>query len=71
MKPYVKSDERIAFALCSSAFPTPLEENATESAFLSAVPRILCRFSVCFLLAFFLFTLAANFPVIARIVASS
>ncbi len=67
MKPYVKPDEAGANALCSSAFPTPLEENATESAFLSAASRFLFLFSVCFLLL----TLAANLPLIARIVVFS
>ncbi len=46
MKPYVKPDEAGGNALCSSAFPTPLEEKATESAFLSAVSRFSFLFSV-------------------------
>ncbi len=60
MKPYVKPDEAGGNALCSSALPTPLEEKATESDFLSAASR--------FLFIFLLLTLAANLPLIARIV---
>ncbi len=67
MKPYVKTDEAGGNALCSSAFPTPLEEKATESAFLSPASRFLFLFSVCFLLLI----LAANLPLIARIVGFS
>ncbi len=70
MKPYVKPDESGGNALCSSAFPTPLEEKATESAFLSAASRFLFLFSVCFLFTFCLLTLATNIPVMARIAAS-
>ncbi len=71
MKPYVKPDEAGGTAVCSSAFPTPLEEKATESAFLSAASRFLFLFSVCFLSSFCLLTLAANLPLIARIVVFS
>ncbi len=67
MKPYVKTDEAGANALCSSAFPTPLEEKATESAFLSPASRFWCLLSICFLLLI----LAANLPLIARIVGFS
>ncbi len=67
MKPYVKPDEAGGNALCSSAFHTPLEEKATESAFLSPASRLLCLFAVCFLLLI----LAANLPLIARIVGFS
>ncbi len=67
MKPYVKTDEAGGNALCSSAFHTPLEDKATESAFLSAASRLLCLFSVCILLLI----LAANIPLIARIVGFS
>ncbi len=64
MKPYVKTDEAGGNALLSSGVPTPLEEKATESAFLSPASRFWCLFSVCFLLLI----LAANLPLIARIV---
>ncbi len=64
MKPYVKTDEAGGNALCSSGVPTPLEEKATESAFLSPASRFWCLLSVCFLLLI----LAANLPLIARIV---
>ena len=67
MKPYVKPDEAGGNALCSSAFPTPLEEKATESAFLSPASRLLWLIPVCFLLLI----LAANLPLIARIVGFS
>ncbi len=63
MNPYVKPGEAGGNALCSSAFPTPLEEKATESAFLSAASR--------FLFIFLLLTLAAIFPLIARIIVFS
>ncbi len=64
MKPYVNPDEAGGNALCSSGVPTPLEEKATESAFLSPASRFWCLLSVCFLLLI----LAANLPLIARIV---
>ena len=67
MKPYVKPDEAGGNALCSSGFPTPLEEKATESAFLSAASRFLFVLSVCFLLL----ALAANLSVIVGIVVFS
>ena len=67
MKPYVKPDEAGGNALCSSGVPTPLEEKATESAFLSPASRFWCLLSVCFLLLI----LAANLPLIARIVGFS
>ncbi len=67
MKPYVKPDEAGGNALCSSGFPTPLEEKPTESAFLSPAFRFWCLLSVCFLLLI----LAANLPLIARIVGFS
>ncbi len=70
MKPYMKPDEAGGNAEEHSAFPTPLEENALESASRLAVPRFLLLFPVCFLSTFCLLTLAANFPVIAKIVAS-
>ncbi len=63
MKPYVKPDEAGGKALCSSGFPTPLEEKATESAFLSAASR--------FLFLFLFLTLAANLSLIARFVVFS
>ncbi len=65
MKPFVKLDEAGGNALCFSAFPTPLEEKATESAFLSAASRFLCLFSVNVLF------LAASLFLVASIVGSS
>ncbi len=67
MKPYVNPDEAGGHALCSSGVPTPLEEKATESAFLSTASRFLFLFLVCFLLLI----LAASLPLIARIVGFS
>ncbi len=67
MKPYVNPDEAGGKALCSSGVPTPLEEKATESAFLSPASRFWCLLSVCFLLLI----LAASLPLIARIVGFS
>ncbi len=63
MKPYVNPDEAGGNALCSSRVPTPLEEKATESAFLSAASR--------FLFLFLLLTLVANLSLIALVVVFS